>query len=148
MSIKYVLNIVVLPYEYYSLYASIHRAYYFPYVSHSGVCMEVRQLWLCSEHPSWLPRWGAVSYFSQPPSTNCSSTAAAARLAQAICSELTAYQANLTERRKYPSVTSLSPSHPNSLPLGYWAAWNYLFFPYLKSQISIYSQPLESRAGG
>lgn len=33
-----------------------------------------------------------------------------ARLAKAICLELTAYKAHLTERRKYPSVTLIRPA--------------------------------------
>lgn len=41
-----------------------------------GVCMGVRWLWRCSEHPSRLCRCGAVSYFSQPASTNCCSNSA------------------------------------------------------------------------
>lgn len=55
------------------LTASVHTPPLLPFISHVWVCMEVRQLWFCSEHPSWLCRCGAVSYFPQPVSTNCSS---------------------------------------------------------------------------
>lgn len=46
------------------------------FISHDWVCMEVRRLWLCSEHPSWLCRCGAVSYFPQLVSTKCCSNSA------------------------------------------------------------------------
>lgn len=87
-----------------------------PFISRLGVCMEVRQLWLCSGHPSWLsPLWGSFLFSLQPASTAPRSPPSSARSSTAAdgrsSSHLFGTQrlARVEGKEKYPPVILIRP---------------------------------------
>lgn len=78
--------------------------------------MEVRQLWLCSGHPSWLsPLWGSFLFSLQPASTAPRSPPSSARSSTAAdgrsSSHLFGTQrlACVEGKEKYPPVILIRP---------------------------------------
>lgn len=78
--------------------------------------MEVRQLWLCSGHPSWLsPLWGSFLFSLQPASTAPRSPPSSARSSTAAdgCSSShlfgTQRLACVDGKEKYPPVILIRP---------------------------------------
>lgn len=78
--------------------------------------MEVRQLWLCSGHPSWLsPLWGSFLFSLQPASTAPRSPPSSARSSTAAdgrsSSHLFGTQrlARVEGKEKYPPVILIRP---------------------------------------